>query len=75
MEETNSAELPALSEIQNIKLPPIIRKRGHPKGHEKTAIGLPCKQRRKGTSMNPVLFSKKHPEDRERGKSYTFVKF
>lgn len=75
VEETNSSQPPALSEIQSIKLPPIYRKRGRPKGHEKTVIGLPCKRHKKGISLNPVPFTRKHPEDRERSNLYnnTFI--
>ena len=37
-----------ISHFVDITMPPIIRKRGRPKGHEVTVIGLPAKKLNKG---------------------------
>ena len=37
-----------ISHFVDITMPPIIRKRGCPKGHEVTVIGLPAKKLNKG---------------------------
>ena len=55
--------LPNTVGLRDIKLPPKIRKRGRPKGAEKTTIGLP----RKKKENKPVPFLKKYPTDREKG--------
>ena len=47
-------------------MPPVMRKRGRPKGAEKTVIGLPCKKSKK--QCKPVPFLKKYPTDREKGR-------
>ena len=52
--------------IKKLKLPPIIKKRGRPKGAEKTVIGLPS--RKKVKKDQPVAFLKKSPASREEGK-------
>lgn len=41
-----------LRPLKNIKMPPIIRKQGRPKGHEVTVIGLPAKKK---TKKNPTV--------------------
>ncbi|XP_065893104.1 uncharacterized protein [Dysidea avara] len=50
-------------EFQDVTLPPKLKKRGRPKGAEKTVIGLPRKKKRLD---KPVPFLKKLPLDRER---------
>ena len=50
--------------LENVKLPPKIKKRGRPKGAEKTVIGLP---RKKKKTDKPIPFLKKQPIDKERG--------
>ena len=50
--------------LQEIKLPAKVRKRGRPKGAERTVIGLPRKKKR---GNKPVPFLKKCPVDKERG--------
>ena len=52
------------SGIQGIILPPKLKKRGRPKGAEKTVIGLPTKKR-KVKSVIPFL--KKLPVEKEKG--------
>ena len=52
------------SGIQGIILPPKLKKRGRPKGAEKTVIGLPAKKR-KARSVIPFL--KKLPAEKEKG--------
>ena len=52
------------SGIQGIIFPPKLKKRGRPKGAEKTVIGLPTKKR-KAKSVIPFL--KKLPVEKEKG--------
>ncbi len=52
--------------LGSLKLPPIIEKRGHPKGAEKTAIGLPSRKRFKGDQVRkPVSFLKKSTSNKD----------
>ena len=50
--------------LENVKLPPKIKKRGRPKGAEKAVIGLPRKKKKTDKS---IPFLKKQPIDKERG--------
>uniref|UniRef100_A0A1X7TR25 Uncharacterized protein n=1 Tax=Amphimedon queenslandica TaxID=400682 RepID=A0A1X7TR25_AMPQE len=52
--ETSSSLPTPLFQIQSMKLPPIMRKRGCLIGNERTTIGLPCKRQRKVSSTNPI---------------------
>ena len=36
-------------------MPPILRKRGRPKGHELTVIGLPAKKKAKSGKVQPFI--------------------
>ena len=56
--------------LSQIKLPPKLRKRGRPKGAEKTVIGLPRKKHR---GNKPVPFAKKQPSDKEKGWNATYI--
>ena len=47
-------------------MPPKMRKRGRPKGADKTVIGLPRKKMR--TGGKPVPFLRKLPKEREESK-------
>jgi len=51
-------------EFKDVAMPARIKKRGRPKGAEKTVIGLPKMKKR---SENPLPFLKKLPVDKERG--------
>ena len=57
-------------DIQLVKFPPVVRKRGRPKGSDLTVIGLPAKRRRNATSgcykSRPVPFIKKHPLEKDK---------
>ena len=60
-------------------MPPIMRKRGHPKGDEVTVIGLPAKrprgkQKHSDQKERVVPFIKLHSLVKERG-SYTAFRF
>lgn len=52
-------------------MPPTVKKRGRPKGHEVTVIGLPAKKQKKSTteSNKPKLqpFIKLHTSVKEKG--------
>ena len=53
-------------------MPPAINKRGRPKGHEVTVIGLPAKKRKKNTSepYKPRLqpFIRLHTSIKDKGR-------
>lgn len=51
-----------------IKVPPPVKRRGRPKGHGLTTIGLPAKRARKEGTRKPCSFSKLHVSEKERGK-------
>lgn len=55
-------------------MPPSIRKRGHPKGHEVTVISLPAKKQKKSTTGSCKLrlqpFIKLHMSIKEKGMWY-----
>lgn len=47
-------------------LPPVLKKRGRPKGAEKTVIGLPSCKKFEGSQMRqPVAFLKKMPNNKD----------
>ncbi|KAL5474647.1 hypothetical protein EMCRGX_G026628 [Ephydatia muelleri] len=48
--------------LQSIKIPPILQKRGRPKGHEVTVVGLPSKNE---NSTKPKPFAKLHTSIKE----------
>ena len=50
--------------LSKILLPPKMRKRGRPKGADKTVIGLPKKKYR---GDKPLPFITKSPKDKEKG--------
>ena len=50
--------------LENVKLPPKMKKRGRPKGAKTTVIGLPRKKKKTG---KPTPFLKKLPNDKEKG--------
>ena len=55
-----------------ISMPPIMRKRGRPKGHEVTVIGLPAKKSKTKQASTDhkekvIPFIKLHTSVRERG--------
>lgn len=51
--------------VSDLKLPPIMKKRGRPKGAEKTVIGLPTRKKFKGDQVRkPVPFFKKSPANK-----------
>ena len=49
--------------VSDVKMPPVKRERGRPRGRELTAIGLPKRRRRDG----PQKFRLRPPSERERG--------
>ena len=54
----------ASTELQSIRLPSKMRKRGRPKGADKTVIGLP---RKKSRGSRPVSFLYKGAKQKELG--------
>ena len=51
-----------------LKLPPVIKKRGRPKGHMLTVSGLPAKRSRKAAkTAKPTAFRLMHSSDKEKG--------
>lgn len=65
----NNSLLNYTGDMSQIKLPPRIRKRGRPKGADKTVLGLPKKKSRKG----PTPFSRMAPQDKEKGTIFEVV--
>ncbi len=62
---TNTAG--AVSSASGIKAPPVMKRKGRPKGHELTTIGLPSKKAKKLTTGKPCTFSKSHCSRKEHG--------
>ena len=58
-----------LEALKTLKMPPIMRKRGRPKGAELTAIGVPKRRKRDG----PQKFLMQLPIERERGICLFFI--
>lgn len=58
-----------VSNLTGIKAPPVIKRRGRPRGHELTTIGLPAKKAKKETLKKPRSFSKMHTSEKEEGRS------
>ena len=56
-----------MAQLGSVRLPSKAIKRGRPKGHEKTIIGLPTKRQKK----NILPFVKKPPLDKDKGQ-YSF---
>lgn len=58
-----------------ISMPPILKKRGRPKGHELTVVGLPAKRLKRGVKEKVKPFVKLHSTIKEKGMfSYEFAK-
>ena len=55
-------------------MPPLIKKRGRPKGHGLTTIGFPAKRARKEVvcSKRPCSFTKLHVSEKEKGVYYFY---
>ena len=49
-----------------IKVAPVLKKRGRPRGHDLTTIGLPAKKAKKA-STKPSTFSRLHTSKKEEG--------
>lgn len=54
-------------ELSDVLMPPKLRKRGRPKGSEKTVIGIPRRKKRK---LGPVPFIKKLPLEKDKSIIY-----
>ena len=49
-------------------MPIAIKRRGRPRGHTLTTIGLPCKRTKKSCKKDgPVAFSRLHVSDKKKG--------
>lgn len=55
--------------ISGITMPPTIKKRGRPKGHQLTVIGLPAKKR-KGFENKLVAFTRLHTSTKQKSEEY-----
>ncbi len=47
--------------------PPVLRKRGRPKGHKMTVIGIPVKKQKTGKKARMLPFLKLHTSIDEKG--------
>ena len=56
-----------------LNLPPPVKQRGRPKGHDLTVVGLPAKRARKGKTNKPCSFSKLHVSEKERGRYNVYL--
>lgn len=56
-----------------IKMPPIIRKRGRPKGHNVTVIGLPKKKKFKSSRKKLLPFISMHISDKQKRNYATYI--
>ena len=56
-------------DLSQVSMPLKVRKRGRPKGADKTVIGLP---KRKRPTNKPVPFLRRTPQEREKGLSISF---
>ena len=53
--------------MTGIKVPPVMKRRGRPRGHELTVIGFPAKKAKKDTIKRPQCFSKMHTSKKQEG--------
>lgn len=56
--------------ISGLKAPPVMKRKGRPRGNELTSIGLPSKKAKKQATGKPCSFSKMHSSRKEQGKLY-----
>ena len=61
--------------LSGLTVPPLVKKRGRPKGHGLTTIGLPAKRARKELLRykKPCSFSKLHVSEKEKGNIMSIV--
>ena len=59
-----------ISSLLGIKVVPIVKRRGRPRGHDLTAIGLPAKKAKKKADKKPCTFSRLHTSRKEEGTLY-----
>lgn len=56
-------------------MPSVIKRRGQPKGHLLTAVGLPSKKGKSTTAKKPCSFLKLHSSEKERGTAVIIHKY
>ena len=64
--------------LQESKIPPVMRKRGHPKGTNDTVIGLPTKKKKAYSlcsKQKVISFLRFHISLKEKGKFAHFLLF
>ena len=58
-----------------IKVTPIVKRRGRPRGHELTSIDLPAKKAKKEVDKKLCSFSCLHVSAKEEGKQNYWIQF
>ena len=53
-----------ISYLIGLHLPPTVKRRGKPKGHDITVVGIPAKKK---NSNKPVPFMRKHSSEKQKG--------
>ena len=73
--DEGSTTRPPLTELSQIRSPSVLKRRGRPKGHHLTTIGLPAKKKAKKAeyAKRPTSFRKLHTSEKEEGEYVIMV--
>ena len=73
MKAVNTCMYPYTPIPLGIKVAPIVKRRGRPRGHELTSIGLPAKKAKKDVDKKPCSFSRLNVSAKEEGKQNYWI--